>query len=109
RFSIEHGSFSNLDIILKKQQIFGKVNGILFDLGVSSPQLDNPDRGFSFLLNGKLDMRMDWTQGDSAAVLLTKIAEKELSRILWEYGEERYARRIAHAIIEARNTAPIIT
>jgi 16S rRNA (cytosine1402-N4)-methyltransferase len=109
RFMIQHGSFAELISFLTAQNVVGKVDGILFDLGVSSPQLDNPDRGFSFMRDGKLDMRMDTSQGIDATEWIASIDEKELAAILWEYGEERFARRIAHAIVEARKNTAIVT
>lgn len=109
RFTIQHGSFKELRAFLTKHDLFGKVDGILLDLGVSSPQLDNPDRGFSFMRSGKLDMRMNTSEGKSAAEWLAEVDEKELADILWEYGEERFSRRIARAIIAAREEAPITT
>jgi 16S rRNA (cytosine1402-N4)-methyltransferase len=87
----------------------GRVNGILFDLGVSSPQLDDPARGFSFRTEGPLDMRMDTTRGESAADWLNHAAEQEIADILYQLGEERYARRIARAILRAREATPITT
>ncbi len=109
RFTIYHGSFADVSAFLKKEQAYGKANGILFDLGVSSPQLDDPDRGFSFLRTGKLDMRMDSSRGIDAATWIAKVDEKELADVLWTYGEERYARRIANAIITVRQQTPITT
>jgi len=109
RFTIIHQSFANMQKVLQELKIFGKVNGILFDLGVSSPQLDNPERGFSFSRDGKLDMRMNVTQGVDAATWLAQIDEKELATVLWEYGEEKFSRRIARAIIEKRQQEPITT
>jgi len=85
------------------------VNGILFDLGVSSPQLDESARGFSFLREGPLDMRMDPTRGESAAEWLQRASEQEIADVLHELGEERYARRIARAIVRERALAPIAT
>ncbi|BAJ64357.1 16S rRNA (cytosine(1402)-N(4))-methyltransferase RsmH [Anaerolinea thermophila] len=79
-----------------------EVDGIVFDLGVSSMQLDTPERGFSFSAEGKLDMRFDPCQDTTAEDLVNHLPEEELARILWEYGEERYARRIARAIVQAR-------
>jgi 16S rRNA (cytosine1402-N4)-methyltransferase len=107
RFTIQQGSFKDLHAFLAKQNLEGKVDGILFDLGVSSPQLNDAKRGFSFLHTGPLDMRMDNTKGISAAAWIAKVGEKELATVLWEYGEERFARRIAHAIIKARGEKPI--
>lgn len=109
RFTISHGSFVELASFLKEENVYGKINAILFDLGVSSPQLDDPDRGFSFMREGQLDMRMDPSRGISAATFIAKTEEKELANVLWKYGEERYARRIAAAIIAARQERPITT
>jgi 16S rRNA (cytosine1402-N4)-methyltransferase len=78
------------------------LDGILLDIGVSSPQLDNPDRGFSFMGDGPLDMRMNPLQGVSAKEWLAEAPERELTRVLWEFGEERYARRIARSIVMTR-------
>ena len=78
------------------------LDGILLDLGVSSPQLDNPDRGFSFMGDGPLDMRMNPLQGVSAEEWLAEAPERELTRVFWEFGEERHARRIARSIVMAR-------
>lgn len=102
RFSIHGGSFSTLSLLTDSYNLTGWVDGILLDLGVSSPQLDDPNRGFSFLREGPLDMRMDTTQGLSAAEWLASIGEVELVKVIKEYGEERYARSIAKAIITAR-------
>ncbi|MFL2502909.1 MAG: 16S rRNA (cytosine(1402)-N(4))-methyltransferase RsmH [Luminiphilus sp.] len=85
----------------------GSVQGVLLDLGVSSPQLDNPARGFSFSHDGPLDMRMDPEGGQSAADWLANVKEAELARVLKELGEERFARRIARAIVNARREGPI--
>jgi 16S rRNA (cytosine1402-N4)-methyltransferase len=109
RFSIHHGSFTDLKAVLSKQNLDGKVDGILLDLGVSSPQLDNPERGFSFQQSGKLDMRMDSSSGIDAATWIASVSEPELANVLWEYGEERFSRRIARAIVTARTEAPITT
>lgn len=109
RFFIFHRSFAQLKTSLNELDLFGKVNGILFDLGVSSPQLDDPARGFSFSRDGKLDMRMDTTQGTDAMTLIATIDETELADILWKYGEEKFSRRIARAIVRERNEHPITT
>ena len=106
RFSIYHGSFDEVADFAKDANIFGKVDGILLDLGVSSPQLDNPDRGFSFIKDGPLDMRMDTTQGQSASEWINQADEADISTVLKEYGEERFARRIAKAICEYRQKTP---
>jgi len=109
RFELKHTPFSELENIVASEDLVGKVDGILMDLGVSSPQLDNPERGFSFLRDGPLDMRMDGNAGVTAAQWLTVVGEEELVKVLFEYGEERFARRIAHAIIEKRVNSPITT
>lgn len=109
RFVIRHGSFSNVVTFAKEENIYGKIDGILFDLGVSSPQLDDPDRGFSFMRAGKLDMRMDTSSGIDAATWIAKISEKDLANVLFEFGEERHSRRIANAIVAARQETPITT
>lgn len=107
RFSVEQGSFAMLERLVGQRGWCGKVNGILLDLGVSSPQLDDPQRGFSFLRDGPLDMRMDPEQGISAAQWLGEAGEAEITRVLFQFGEERHARRIARAIVAARAQAPI--
>lgn len=109
RFKIFHASFASLQSVLLRENVFGNINGILFDLGVSSPQLDTPERGFSFVREGRLDMRMDTSQGKSAMEWLADIDETELANVLWLYGEEKFSRRIARAIVTARQTAPITT
>jgi 16S rRNA (cytosine1402-N4)-methyltransferase len=109
RISIEHLTFSQIGEVAASHQLNGKVSGILLDLGVSSPQLDDPARGFSFLKEGPLDMRMDPTQGMSVAEWLEKADETEVANVLWEYGEERYSRRIGRAIVRARELEPIHT
>jgi len=109
RFAIQHGTFADLANWVAKQNLTGKVNGILFDLGVSSPQLDEADRGFSFMRAGKLDMRMDYSKGVDAATWIAKVDEKELADVLWKYGEERFSRRVASAIVAARLQTPITT
>jgi 16S rRNA (cytosine1402-N4)-methyltransferase len=109
RFKLKQGCFSTLENSVESDGLSGSVDGILIDLGVSSPQLDNPERGFSFLRDGPLDMRMDGSSGVTAAEYLANVDEKELVKILFEYGEERFARRIAHAIIEKRVESTIAT
>ena len=109
RFSIERGSFALLKQIAASQNCVGQVDGILLDLGVSSPQLDDPDRGFSFKQDGPLDMRMDRSAGMSAAQWIAIAGESEISSVLKEYGEEKFARRIARAIVEKREADPIET
>ena len=102
RFSITQGSFADMDRLVHDWGVTGSLDGILLDLGVSSPQLDDPERGFSFMEDGPLDMRMDPTQGVSAADWLAEATEREISRVLWEFGEERHARRIARSIVMER-------
>jgi 16S rRNA (cytosine1402-N4)-methyltransferase len=109
RCHIYHASFNEIDRIAKELKIDKKVNGILLDLGVSSPQLEDETRGFSFLREGPLDMRMDVTQGIDAATWLNQTNAKELAQVLKTYGEEKFARRIANAIIKAKNVSPIKT
>jgi 16S rRNA (cytosine1402-N4)-methyltransferase len=109
RFAFVRGAFSQMVEIVSAHGLSGRLDGILFDLGVSSPQLDDPVRGFSFSRDGPLDMRMDPTTGNSAANWLNRIEEAELARVLAEFGEERFHRRIARAIVAARQQAPITT
>ncbi|MBD9354483.1 16S rRNA (cytosine(1402)-N(4))-methyltransferase RsmH [Methylomonas albis] len=109
RFSLHHASFAELSTAIEQHGYTGKVDGILMDLGVSSPQLDNAERGFSFLRDGPLDMRMDSNHGLSAEVYLAGVDEKELVRVLFEYGEERFARRIANAVVTQRQQQPLQT
>jgi 16S rRNA (cytosine1402-N4)-methyltransferase len=109
RVSIVRGNFAELGRIAVRAGLEAGFDGILLDVGVSSPQLDDPARGFSFMRDGPLDMRMDPDSGVSAAEWLADVAERELARVLREYGEERHARRIARAIVKARAEAPIAT
>ncbi len=102
RFTVAHGSFAQLRAHVERIGAVRKVAGILMDLGVSSPQLDEAGRGFSFLRDGPLDMRMDTSQGVTAAEWLNAVEENELIRVLKTYGEERFARRIAQAILRAK-------
>ncbi|ALD02594.1 MAG: 16S rRNA (cytosine(1402)-N(4))-methyltransferase RsmH [Acinetobacter sp.] len=97
RFKIIHASFADLKQELEARDI-GLVDGVMADLGVSSPQLDQAERGFSFMRNGPLDMRMDNSQGPTAAEWLVQIEEEALANAIFQYGEERYSRRIAKAI-----------
>jgi 16S rRNA (cytosine1402-N4)-methyltransferase len=109
RVRIDRGSFSMLGKIIENHGLAGKVKGVLFDLGVSSPQLQDPNRGFSFRHDGPLDMRMDPSSGFSAAEWLNRVAEDDLSKVIRDYGEERYARRVARAIVRSRREQPIAT
>lgn len=109
RFSICHGSFAELDRFVADAGMTGKVDGILLDLGVSSPQLDDPERGFSFLNDGPLDMRMDTSCGESAADWVNRASETEIADVIYHYGEERFSRRMAKAIVAAREETPITT
>jgi len=109
RFSLHHGCFSELEEVVKQYDWHGKVDGVLMDLGVSSPQLDDSLRGFSFMREGPLDMRMDDSTGLSAAEWLQQVDEKDLVQVLFEYGEERFARRIAAAVMERRAETPLVT
>jgi 16S rRNA (cytosine1402-N4)-methyltransferase len=106
RFEFFHGSFAELPDQLRRMGI-DAVDGILLDLGVSSPQLDDGERGFSFLQDGPLDMRMDTTRGETAAQWLSHAGVDEIALVLKEYGEERFSRRIAAAIVAARTEQPI--
>ncbi|MGZ8935804.1 MAG: 16S rRNA (cytosine(1402)-N(4))-methyltransferase RsmH [Methylobacter sp.] len=109
RCILKQGRFSQLQSLAASEGLVEKIDGILMDLGVSSPQLDNPERGFSFLRDGPLDMRMDVYAGISAEQWLATIDEKSLVKVLFEYGEERFARRIARAIVESRSESPLTT
>lgn len=102
RFAIVHESFADILAVLRARGLVGAVDGVLADLGVSSPQLDDAERGFSFMNDGPLDMRMDSSRGQSAAEWIADVAEDELARVLFEFGEERHSRRIARAIVKAR-------
>jgi 16S rRNA (cytosine1402-N4)-methyltransferase len=106
RFAFARASFADLPGLLAERHI-DAVDGILLDLGVSSPQLDVAERGFSFLRDGPLDMRMDRSRGESAADWLNRAEESEIATVLRDYGEERYARRIAAAIVRARDETPL--
>ena len=107
RVSIRQGSFVMLGGIAADAGVSGAVQGVLLDLGVSSPQLDDSRRGFSFRRSGPLDMRMDPGHGMSAAQWLAAAGEREIADVLFEFGEERHARRIARAIVAARREEPI--
>lgn len=108
RVELIHADFRELASRLDQRGI-AAIDGLLADLGVSSWQLDAPERGFSFRADGPLDMRMDTSQGATAADLLRDVREEELADLIYGYGEERFSRRIARAIVEARRTEPIVT
>jgi 16S rRNA (cytosine1402-N4)-methyltransferase len=106
RFEIAHGSFAELAELIEARGMTGKVDGVLLDLGVSSPQLDEAERGFSFQNDGPLDMRMDQTRGQSAADWVNTAAEEDIAYVLKEFGEERFAKRMARAITTERQKTP---
>lgn len=105
RFQIIHSAFSALPEICQDLGLVGKINGVLLDLGVSSPQLDEAERGFSFMRDGPLDMRMDTTKGLSAMEWLAKVSVEDLAWVLKEFGEERFAKRIAQAVVSYNKSA----
>jgi 16S rRNA (cytosine1402-N4)-methyltransferase len=107
RFTIRQGPFDEQDTMLADMGIATGVDGILLDLGVSSPQLDEAARGFSFTQDGPLDMRMDPQSGRSAAEWLADAAEQDIADVIYRYGEDRFSRRIARAIVKERQVAPI--
>ncbi|GKW41302.1 16S rRNA (cytosine(1402)-N(4))-methyltransferase RsmH [Pectobacterium parvum] len=107
RFSIIHGPFSAMAEYVAELGLTGKIDGVLLDLGVSSPQLDDPKRGFSFMRDGPLDMRMDPTRGLSAAEWLMKAEADDIVWVLKTFGEERFAKRIARAIVERNRLDPM--
>jgi len=107
RFSIIHGPFSDIADYVKERELVGKIDGVLLDLGVSSPQLDDPERGFSFMRDGPLDMRMDPSRGYSAAEWLMKAEADDIAWVLKTFGEERFAKRIARAIVERNRELPM--
>lgn len=109
RFTIMHASFADMGEILEAKGLRGQVDGILLDLGVSSPQLDDPTRGFSFMSDGPLDMRMNNAAGESAAEWLNREDVKQIEWVLRELGEERFAGRIAKAITSQRESTPLQT
>jgi len=109
RLVVYQDSFTSLRRHVEVRGLLGRVDGVLFDLGVSSPQLDAPERGFSFRQQGPLDMRMDPARGISAADWLRDATAEEIARVLKTFGEERYGWRIARAIVRARRERPITT
>ncbi|WP_019027212.1 16S rRNA (cytosine(1402)-N(4))-methyltransferase RsmH [Colwellia piezophila] len=107
RFLIEHQGFADLAEIVEKHHLTGKVDGILLDLGVSSPQLDEAERGFSFMKDGPLDMRMDTSKGQTAAEWLAIADVEDITWVLRTFGEEKHAWRIANAIVDSREETPL--
>ena len=107
RLKIEHCNFNQVADVVEQYGLTGKIDGMLMDLGVSSPQLDDAERGFSFLRSGPLDMRMDTSQGETARQWLARVKLADLINVLKKYGEEKFARRIATAIIETREQREI--
>ncbi|HUS24716.1 MAG TPA: 16S rRNA (cytosine(1402)-N(4))-methyltransferase RsmH [Candidatus Binatia bacterium] len=108
-FTIHHANFAELRAVAQAAGVVGKVDGVLMDLGVSSPQFDDARRGFSFAQDGPLDMRMDPQAGESAAAWLARADEAAIASVLWQYGEERNSRRIAKRIVAQRGAEPIAT
>jgi 16S rRNA (cytosine1402-N4)-methyltransferase len=107
RVTICHDSFADLAEVARREGLAGRVDALLIDLGVSSPQLDQPERGFSFREDGPLDMRMDPSSGEAASDWLARVDENELMRVIRDYGEERHARRIARTIVRDREQQAI--
>ena len=107
RLQLFHGSFADLQNVAAEMGKTGDISGVLLDLGVSSPQLDQAERGFSFMRDGPLDMRMDTSRGMSAAEWIATADEQDIARVIKEYGEERFARRMASAVVKERVKAPI--
>ena len=102
RLTIEHCNFNQVADVVEQYGLTGKIDGVLMDLGVSSPHLDDAERGFSFMRSGPLDMRMDTTQGETAGQWLARVKPADLIHVLKKYGEEKFAKRIATAIVETR-------
>ena len=107
RFIIEHHGFADLQMIVDKHNLSEKIDGILLDLGVSSPQLDEAERGFSFMKDGPLDMRMDTSRGQTAAEWLAVADVEDITWVLRTFGEEKHAWRIANAIVDEREVTPL--
>ncbi len=107
RFEIVQQNFSAMESLIRNRGMMHQVDGILLDIGVSSPQLDDASRGFSFIKSGPLDMRMNPDEGESAATWLANVEEYDLTTVLMHFGEEKFARRIAHAIVEERKYTAI--
>jgi len=109
RVELIRGVCAQLETFINERELAGRVDGLLFDLGVSSPQLDEASRGFSFLRDGPLDMRMDPESGVPASEWLASVDETKLKRVIARFGEERHAARIARAVVSAREVEPIET
>lgn len=109
RFSIHHLAFSNIEDVVNELELMCNIDGVLMDIGVSSPQLDDATRGFSFQKDGPLDMRMDRSSGINAADWLNKASLEEITMVLKTYGEEKFGKRIAHAVLEQRVIKPLET
>lgn len=109
RLSMSQGSFANIHSLAQDGNYLGQVDGVLLDLGVSSPQIDDPDRGFSFLRDGPLDMRMDQSRGQSAAEWLQTAELDEITEVIKRFGEEKFGKRIATAVVEQRKERPLTT
>lgn len=109
RFSIHHCAFANIKVVVNDLNLYAAVDGVLMDIGVSSPQLDNAARGFSFQKDGPLDMRMDTGSGLSAAQWLNSASLEEIATVIKQYGEEKFGTRIAHAVVEQRIIKPLET
>ena len=107
RVTILHDDYAHMSVQLAKLQLSRQVDGVLLDLGVSSPQFDDASRGFSFRKNGPLDMRMNPQQGESATEWLRRADQEDIAKVLWELGEERFSRRIARKIVATREQMPI--
>lgn len=107
RLQLFHGSFADLQNVAAEMGKTGEISGVLLDLGVSSPQLDQAERGFSFMRDGPLDMRMDTSRGLSAAEWIATAEEQDIAWVIKEYGEERFARRMASAVVKERVKSPI--
>jgi 16S rRNA (cytosine1402-N4)-methyltransferase len=108
RLEPKHSAFGEMSAVLGDMGLIGRADGLLLDLGVSSPQLDDAERGFSFMRDGPLDMRMDTTQGISAAQWINSASETEIADVLYHYGEERHSRRMARRVVAERTISPIL-
>lgn len=109
RVAVWHGSFCEFPEALTVAGLGNRIDGLLLDLGVSSPQIDDAERGFSFMRDGPLDMRMNTAAGDSAAEWLARAPEAEIADVLWRYGEEKFSRHIARKIVSVRIQTPLVT